>query len=104
MNPRPLPLALLPATFLRRYKRFLADVRLPSGQELTVHCPNSGSMRSLLTPEMPCWIRDDSRPTRKLSHTLVLLGTPGGSLAVVDTLLPNRLVAQAIGKGSIPEL
>jgi sugar fermentation stimulation protein A len=98
------PLRLQPATFLRRYKRFLADVRLDNDQELTVHCPNPGSMRSLLTTEMPCWLRDDSNPKRKLSHTLVILATPDGGLAVVDTHLPNRLVAHAITENAISEL
>ena len=97
-------LDLTPATFLRRYQRFLADVRLADGSVVTVHCPNPGSMRSLLTPEVPCWLTWSDKVTRKLPWTLAVLGLPGGGKAVVDTSLPNRIVAEAIRRGRIPEL
>lgn len=97
-------LSLLPAVFLRRYKRFLADVQLPDGSEITVHCPNSGSMRTLQTPGVPCWISDSNNPKRKLRYTLIYLSLPKGGKALVDTMLPNRIVADAITKGAIPEL
>lgn len=95
---------LIPATFLRRYKRFLADVRLASGEEITVHCPNSGSMKSLLTPEVPCAIHDSQNPKRKLLYTLTLLNTRDEHWALVDTQRPNAMVEEGVMDGSIIEL
>ncbi|HEX3134761.1 MAG TPA: DNA/RNA nuclease SfsA [Planctomycetota bacterium] len=103
-------LDLIRGTFLRRYKRFLADIELPAGTPggqrrlVTVHVPNTGSMKTLLTPGMDAWLRPATDPKRKLPFTLVLLGLPAGGLAVVDTNLPNRVVADGIAAGEIPEL
>ena len=109
-------LDLIPAIFLRRYKRFMADVRLADGTEITVHCPNSGSMRTLLTPNVPCAIHDSGNPERKLKYTLTLLGlaesmphsghhkTTAQHWALVDTQRPNAMVAEAILAQQIPEL
>jgi len=44
-----------PALLLKRYKRFLADIGLPNGTELIIHCPNTGSMKNCVVPETPCW-------------------------------------------------
>jgi len=90
--------------FLRRYKRFLADVRLPDGRIETVHCANSGSMRTLLTPGVPARLVRSASPTRKLPATLTLLGLPRRRWAVVDTMLPNRLIAEAIREDRIAAL
>lgn len=92
------------AVFLRRYKRFFADVRLADGSVVQAHVPNTGSMRSLQTPEVEAWLTPASDPGRKLRWTLTLLGTPGGGLALVDTGLPNRLVAEGVVAGTVPEL
>ncbi len=101
--PQPLTQGIL----LRRYKRFLADVTLPDGTELTVHCPNPGAMMGLNTPGNRVWISDSGNPKRKLRHTLELVEAqaPAGLVMVgMNTMLPNRLAEEAIVAGRIPEL
>ncbi|HIA28592.1 MAG TPA: DNA/RNA nuclease SfsA [Planctomycetes bacterium] len=97
-------LDLVEGRFLRRYKRFLADVELPSGEVVTAHCPNTGSMKTLLREGARAWLRHDSNPKRKLPSTLTLLGVRGRGRALVDTALPNSIVAEAIAAGRVPEL
>ncbi len=101
--PQPLTQGIL----LRRYKRFLADVALPDGTELTVHCPNPGAMMGLNTPGNRVWISDSGNPKRKLRHTLELVEAqvPAGLVMVgMNTMLPNRLAEEAIVAGRISEL
>lgn len=92
------------AILLRRYKRFLADVRLPDGSELTLHCPNTGSMKNCVLPETPCWYSVSVNPKRKYANTLEIVTTPGGHLAGINTGRANRLVRDAILNGTIQEL
>ena len=94
---------LTPCTFLRRYKRFLADVRLADGEELTVHCPNSGSMTGCQPVGGPAWISDSKNPKRKLRHTLELVSLDGVPICV-NTQRPNALAEEAIRAGVITEL
>ena len=93
-----------PALLLRRYKRFLADIRLPDGRELTVHCPNTGSMKNCVVPDSPCWYSLSDSKTRKYPQTLEVVTTPGGHLAGINTARTNELVAQALHAGVIAEL
>jgi|SaaInlStandDraft_1057018.scaffolds.fasta_scaffold04474_2 sugar fermentation stimulation protein A len=96
-------LELLPATFLKRYKRFLCDVKV--GKEIwTVHCPNSGSMKTLLEEGSPCFIHDSQNPKRKLRYTLTLMGVGDKDWALIDTQRPNAMAEEAIQSDLIPEL
>lgn len=93
-----------PARLVRRYKRFLADVRLPDGSEITIHCPNTGSMKNCLLPDSPCWYSVSASKTRKYPQTLELVSTPGGHLAGINTARTNELVSEALHAGVIREL
>lgn len=92
------------AIFIKRYKRFFADIELRDGRELTIHCANTGSMKNCLNPGQPCWFSRSDNPKRKLPGTLELITTTGGRLAGVNTARPNKLVVEAIESGVISEL
>lgn len=87
-----------------RYKRFFADVELPNGDIITVHCPNTGSMKHCVVPGTACWFSLSDNPKRKLAGTLEITTTTLGHLAGVNTARPNQLAREAIAAGLIPEL
>ncbi len=95
---------LYPAHLLRRYKRFLADIRLADGSEITIHCPNTGSMKNCVLADSPCWYSVSENKTRKYPQTLELVTTPGGYLAGINTARANDLVESAVRAGVIGEL
>lgn len=96
--------ALEQGKLLRRYKRFLADVQLENGDEITIHCPNTGSMRNCLFPGEPVWFSTSANPKRKYAHTWELMSTPEGGLIGIHSGNANALVEEAIKQGIISEL
>lgn len=94
---------LLPGRLLKRYKRFLADIALDSGEIITAHCANPGALLGGTTPGLRAWVSYHPSPSRKLSYAWQIVeidDTPVG----VNTGLPNRLAEEAILKGQIAEL
>ena len=100
----PKPIQLFPAQLIQRYKRFLADIILPNGETITVHCPNTGSMKNCMQPMSACWYSTSESAARKYPNTLEIVTTPNGDLAGINTSRSNSLVANAICNGIISEL
>lgn len=94
---------LIPGILIKRYKRFLADVKLNDGKIITAHCPNTGSMEGCREPGRPVYLSFHDNPKRKLKHTWELIEMPT-SLVGVNTLVPNRLVFESVKAGLVPEL
>lgn len=92
------------ATLVRRYKRFLADVILPDGQELTVHTPNTGAMTGCAEPGSTIFLRDTQNPKRKYRYSWEMSQNTAGTLIGVHTGITNALVSEAITSGVVAEL
>ena len=92
---------------LQRYKRFLADVTLDTGETITASCPNTGSMLGLTSAGSTVWLSESDSPTRKYRHTWEMIETDlgkGTSLVGINTGHPNRLVTEAIDGRRIRKL
>lgn len=94
---------LVPATLIRRYKRFLFDATLESGEEITGFCPNTGSMRGLTAPGSPIWLSQHDSPSRKYRYGFELIEAEN-TLVGVNTALPNRLAQEAIKARLVSDL
>ncbi len=88
---------------LRRYKRFLADVELPDGEVITVHCPNTGAMTGCAEAGSRVWLSHSDSKTRKYPHTWELVETAAG-MACIHSAKANPVVREALEAGRVPEL
>jgi len=94
---------LIPGILVKRYKRFMADVRLKTGETVVAHCPNSGRMTSCCQPGQKVYVSHHDNPRRKLKYTWELIEMPT-SWVGVNTLVPNRLVAKSIEMNRVESL
>ncbi|MGY5811471.1 DNA/RNA nuclease SfsA [Rhizobium sp. LEGMi198b] len=94
---------LVPARLIARYKRFLFDAELESGEIITGSCPNTGSMQGLTTPGSRIWLSEHDSPKRKYRHVFELIEADGTTVGV-NTAMPNRLAAEAIALRQISDL
>ena len=102
-----LPQPLIEGRLIRRYKRFLADVELASGEVVTAHCADPGSMLGLVEAGLPVWLSVSDDPRRRLAHSWELVRVDAGAgetLVGINTSRPNRLAEEAIEAGRIGEL
>ncbi len=95
--------SLVEATLIKRYKRFLCDVRFADGTEVTAHCPNPGSMLGVAEPGSRIFLSESKAKNRKLAWTWRFVEVPG-SLVCVDTMLANKLFREAFESGVLTEL
>ncbi len=96
--------ALESGRLIKRYKRFLADVKLDSGAMITGACPNTGSMLGCNVPGSRVWLSSSDSPTRKYRHTWELVEARRGVIVGINTGYPNRLTVEAIEAKVIKEL
>ncbi len=99
----PWPETLLSGRLHRRYQRFLAEIVLDTGEMVTAHCANSGSMKACSEPGRPVYLSPQNSPRRKLKYTWEMIDMPD-SLVGVNTNIPNRLVTKAVADAAIAEL
>ncbi len=92
------------ATLIRRYKRFLADVVLPNGEEITVHTPNTGAMTGCAEPGSTVYLRDVDNPKRKYRYSWEMTQNSLGVMVGVHTGITNQLLREAIEGGVVSEL
>ena len=97
------PNPLVKGILIKRYKRFLTDVEFESGDVVTAHCANPGSMLGLTEPGLEVWLSPAANPERKLRYTWEMVHD-GRALVGINTAHPNGLVAEAIEAGTITEL
>lgn len=94
---------LIPGKLIKRYKRFLADIELESGEIITAHCPNSGSMKTCQTPGWKVLLSYHNIPTRKYKHTWEMVHN-GNCWIGINTGIPNQIVEEAINNKAIESL
>ncbi len=91
---------LLEGTLIKRYKRFMADIELASGEIITAHCPNTGPMTGVCHVNGRVMVSHSDNPKRKLAYTweLAEVNDNGPTWVGVNTALPNRVIQAALNE------
>ena len=92
---------LISGLLIKRYKRFFADIKI-NNEIITAHCPNTGSMKGLLSKGNKVWVSKSNNPKRKLRYTLEIIEV-GNSKIGVNTLSANKIVLDAFKNNLIKE-
>ena len=95
---------LVKGTLVKRYKRFLADVVLEDGSQITAHCANTGAMTGCMPEGANVWLSVSDNPKRKYPHSWQLVEVKPDVLACINTSLTNKLAYEALTGGQIKEL
>ena len=94
---------LIPGKLIKRYKRFLADIELDSGEFVIAHCPNSGSMKSCTNPGWKVMLSQSDNPKRKYKYTWEMVHNEKCWIGI-NTIVPNIITEEAIKNATISEL
>ena len=97
------PSELIPATWIKRYKRFLVDIAFSDGTTSTAHCPNTGTMLGINTPGSPCLVLRSDNPKRKLGYTLEAVQADGIWVGA-HPIRANAIAREAFESGLIQDL
>jgi sugar fermentation stimulation protein A len=95
--------ALIPGRLIKRYKRFLADIELVTGEVITAHCPNTGPMTGVCVTDSLVQVSKSDNPKRKLPYTWEMIQL-GSTWVGTNTAMPNRVIKQALQQKLLPEL
>ena len=95
--------SLIEGRLIKRYKRFLADIELDTGEIITAHCPNTGPMTGICSPNSLVQVSPSNNPKRKLAYTweMILIDS---TWVGVNTAIPNRVIKLALQQKLLPEL
>ena len=94
---------LVHGTLIKRYKRFLCDIRLDDGNVVVAHCTNSGSMKSCIETGAEVYLTPVNDPKRKTKFTWEMIKINGDWVGI-NTGNPNKLAFDAISQNKIPGL
>ena len=92
------------AKLIKRYKRFLADIELNSGEETTIHCANTGAMKGCAEPNDPVWFSTSTNAKRKYPFSWEITQSQHNHFICVNTLRANQLIEEALHQDLIKEL
>ena len=95
---------LIKGKLIKRYKRFLADIMLDDGEEITAHCANTGAMTGCMPEGATVWLSISDNPKRKYPHSWQLIELKAGVIACINTGLTNKLTHEALLQNQIVEL